>query len=51
MLTGSEKKKRSPAIKINKLTTANFTIVILIAVMGETVFDQVFRFAAWATWH
>jgi hypothetical protein len=36
---------------LDKLTTTGFTFVLLIAVMDEAVFDQVFRFAAWATWH
>jgi hypothetical protein len=35
----------------DELTTTGFALVILSPVMDETIFDDVFRFAAGATWH
>jgi hypothetical protein len=36
---------------LDELTTAGFALVILSPVMDKTIFDDVVRFAAWATWH
>jgi hypothetical protein len=36
---------------LNKLSPTGFAFVILVPVVDETIFDNIFRCAAWATWH